>query len=125
MENAALDEMETRSPEEQMVPERELLVAVIRQAIMDASGDARGGESFNDGKTATELALEAWQWIVHRHPTCRFYCDMIGLDMEDLRDCVIDRYGAKCMAIQGRTLTKARAAAEEEHDERQRVEFGI
>lgn len=67
--------------------EKQLLAAVIRQALMDCA-DVYPNET-----------VRAYKWIERLNPMFVRYCGLIGIDPEDVRDYAIEQYGDKVIDI--------------------------
>lgn len=91
-----------------MQPERSLIASVIAQALSDCEIGAE------------KHAVSAYQWIAHRNVAFIAYCAFIGIDADRVRSTVIERFGARCEALQRARLERAKADAEQEHAERER-----
>ena len=73
-------------------PEHKLICAVLRQAAKDAAGMGYA-DCDDDGWDRRSAKVCARNWILNSK-SCRWYCELIGVQSSDLMDAVNSRTSA-------------------------------
>ena len=77
---------------ESLSPEYKLICAVLRQAAKDAAGMGCA-DCDDDGWDRRSAKVCARNWILNSK-SCRWYCELIGVQSSDLMDAVNSRISA-------------------------------
>jgi len=88
LDNAYVLELEQREAE----PERVLIAQVLNRALMDACdqrGQRPGRRQVCQTSPSPERKFRAYQWVMSDDAapmSCRWICDMLGLDVDVVRE---------------------------------------